>query len=117
MNNLGNYLSNYKNELESGSVKYKMGVYCSSAHCATISNSFNLSNTFTLIANWNDSYVYPDWPEDYPNNVANCGQVKIWQFIDDQYSATTNYGTAKLDLNLSTASYADKKMFMYHPYF
>lgn len=94
-----------------------MGVYCSSAHYATISNSFNLSNTFTWIANWNDSYVYPDWPDEYPSSVANCGQVKIWQFIDDQYSATTNYCTAKLDLNLSTASYADKKMFMYHPYF
>ena len=117
MNNLGNYLSNYKNVLESGSVKYKMGVYCSSAHFGTISNSFDLSNTFTWIANWNDSYVYPDWPDEYPSSVANCGQVKIWQFIDDQYSATTNYGTAKLDLNLSTASYADKKMFMYHPYF
>jgi domain of unknown function (DUF1906) len=116
--NLGNYLLNYRNTLEnSGSVRYKMGVYTNYSSFSTINSQFNLSNTYTWIAKWNSSLVYPNWPHEYPAEVDGKGIVKLWQFISNQYQARTNVGTLSMDLNLTTSDRNDQKTFMYHPNF
>ena len=117
ISSLGNYLANYKATLESGTVKYKMGVYFSSSAFETINNQFNLSNTYTWVAKWDDELSYPNWPTDFSSEVSGKGIVKIWQFIKDQYVTNTNHGSTKLDLNIITDSYSNMIKYMYHPYF
>lgn len=114
---MGAYLTNYKATLESGTVKYKMGVYCDVDKFADVNRQFNLSNTYTWIAKWNSSYSYPNWPTSYSSEVVGKGNVKMWQFIKDQYTANTNVGDNKLDLNLTTDSYPAICQYMYHPNF
>ena len=117
MSAMGNYLSNYKATLESGTVKYKMGVYCSASHFATINSQFDLSNTYTWIAKWNSSYTYPNWPTNYPTDILEKGNLKLWQFIAEEYVTSTNVGSFGLDLNFTTDTYPAISEYMYHPGF
>lgn len=117
ISSLGNYLANYKATLESGTVKYKMGVYFSLSAFETINSQFDLSNTYTWVAKWESDLDYPNWPTDFSPAVSDKGIVKIWQFIRDQYETDTNHGSTKLDLNIIMDSYSGMIKYMYHPYF
>ena len=44
------------------------------------------------------------------------GQVKLWQFISNQYFAHTNAGDMIVDLNITTENTTGMQEFMYHPH-
>ena len=116
---MGNYLNNYKNELENvGTTKYKMGVYFSASYYNDILKNFSsLGSTFTWVAKWNKNYMYPNWPTAFDNTITGLGQLKIWQFIDDIYEAYTNYGKHFVDLNLIMDDLLSSlRAIMHHPY-
>ena len=106
------YLSIYKKTIETcGAKRYRMGAYFSSSTYALISRRFNLSDTFTWIADWSGK-PYPNWPKAFRDDIKGMGQVKLWQFISNQNRS----GYLSLDLDFSAPeSASDLKKFMYHP--